>query len=57
MNIYKYSITFIHDGGVGLTITTATSEDQAIKQFCDYEKCPRAAVTNIKNLGEIGGTK
>lgn len=50
VNVKKYVLTIKHDGGTVNITTTASSKEQAIKQVCNSEKCPKSAILDIKEL-------
>lgn len=49
----EFKITLRHDAGVISIITTASSQEQAVKQVCDYEFAPLSAVISVKQTREF----
>lgn len=50
MSVKTYKVTLRSSGGKFNVTTTASSEEQAIKQVCDYQKAPKSAVISVKEL-------
>ncbi len=49
----EFKITLRHDSGVISIITTASSQEQAVKQVCDYEFAPLSAVISVEQTREF----
>lgn len=49
----EYIITLRHDHGRIRIMTTASSQEQAVKQVCDCEFAPRSAVIDVEFIREI----
>jgi len=49
----EYIITLRHDAGQIRILTTASSQEQAVKQVCDYEFAPLSAVISVEQTREF----
>jgi len=49
----EYIITLRHDSGKISILTTASSQEQAVKQVCEYEFAPLSAVISVEKTREF----
>ena len=53
LTMKEYIITLRHDAGQIRILTTASSQEQAVKQVCDYEFAPLSAVISVEMTREF----